>query len=178
MSKQPIITRRLGRQSDLAKELEISDSAVSQLVRRYKIPKDLQGLLDLDYARWMIREKGNAKRQESQRNKAKPAPRPESWNIRQFIESLAGIWDQSITETISQHAEFMDKDDVISVSFSLWQAFHAHVDRELLPQAEILSAGGDNQQWPMPPTLDRYFAESERQMFEHIEAGHATDEQV
>lgn len=177
MSKQAI-TRRLGRQSDLARELEISDSAISQLVRRYKIPKDLHGNLDLDYAKWMIREKGNARRQEAQRKKPKPAPKPETWNIREFLESLAGIWDQSITETINQHDEFMEQDAVVSICVSLWQAFHARVERELLPQAEILAAGGDNQQWPMPPVVIRHFEECERQIFERIsEASHAAEDE-
>jgi hypothetical protein len=178
MSLQPIITRRLGRQSDLARELEISDSAVSQLVRRYKIPKDLQGNLDLDYAKWMIREKGNARRQEAQRKKPKPAPKPETWNIREFLESLAGVWDSAILKTIEDNEGLLDADEVAGICCCLWQAFHHTIEQELLPQGDI-TAG---KEWPQPPTLAAYLYQAEEQIFQHLQhieaRNEAADEQA
>lgn len=160
----PTITRRLGRQSDLARELGITASAVSQLCKKYGVPKDMAGLIDLDYAAFLVRQKGNEKKQQAQRAKPKPAPRPETWDQRDFIARLCPIWQTVIEQVLSDYDGYdtgtTDQKDVLDVLVSCWQHFHNQLDRVLFNQVDITAS-----QWPQPPIVAEYRDYCEQQFF-------------
>ena len=47
---------RMGRQSDLARELNISRSAVSQAFKKHNIQLAINGLFDLDHAIYLLQK--------------------------------------------------------------------------------------------------------------------------
>lgn len=161
----PTITRRLGRQSDLARELGITASAVSQLCKKYGVPKDIGGFIDLDYAAFLVRQKGNEKKQQAQRAKPKPAPRPETWDQRDFIARLCPIWQTVIEQVLSDYDDYdmsaTDQNEVLDVLVSCWQHFHNQLDRVLFNQVDITAS-----QWPQPPIVAEYMDYCEQQFFE------------
>ncbi len=169
MNKQviPAITRRLGRQSDLARELGITPSAVSQLCKKYGVPKDIGGFIDLDYAAFLVRQKGNEKKQQAQRAKPKPAPCPETWDQREFLARLCPIWEASMRRVIAEQSdefghELVDTHtqkvlDITDIFLQFWFCFHEQLDQVIFNQRDMTAS-----EWPTPPLLVDYLAQCEK----------------
>jgi len=171
MNKQitPTITRRLGRQSDLARELGITASAVSQLCKKYGVPKDMAGLIDLDYAAFLVRQKGNEKKQQAQRAKPKPAPRPDSWNQRDFLARLCPVWEASMRRVIAERCDEASQEsvdtntqkamDITDIFFDFWLYFHEQLDQAIFNQRDMTAS-----EWPTPPLLVDFLEQCEKNL--------------
>jgi len=133
---------RMGTQADLARDLSISRSAVSQAFKKHNIQLGIDGKFDLDYAAWILKEKQDAIKSKSQRSAKKQMPGINNPRLRrEVIRLLWPIWEEAILTTIQERAEtsFEDEDDEIElVSFwyaleALWVRFHDICDRDLPP---------------------------------------------
>lgn len=150
---------RLGRQTDLATELKITPSAVSQLIRRHQVPRDINGLIDLDYAIFLIRTRGEQKKQAALRARPKPAPRPDEWQKREFLSNLAGLWQKMYEQVSDQYNDIENATDIHGILVAAWQVFHKLADDNVFNQKDLT-----RKNWPEPPFVTQYLTELETQL--------------
>jgi|GEM_PF-1654466 len=135
---------RMGRQSDLARELGISRSAVSQAFRKFDIQiGGIDGLFDLDHGIYMLEKKQNQAISQAQRkaDKKQPVGLKNPKVRREIIRLLWSVWQEAITETIRSRVEtsFVNADDRRDVEnymlalMSVWDKFHRIIDRQNPP---------------------------------------------
>ncbi len=134
---------RMGKQSDLARELGISRSAVSQAFRKHDIQIAIGGQFDLDHALYLLQTKQNQAISLAQRkaDKKQPIGLKNPKVRREIIRLLWSVWQEAITETIRSRVEtsFVDKNDRRDVEnymlalMSVWDKFHRIIDRQNPP---------------------------------------------
>ena len=149
--------RRLGRQSDLARELLVTPSAVSSAVKRHGIPVDENGLIDLDYAKYLMKTKGDIRKQEAQRIRPKPDTRLIIYERKEAFHQARWCWENAAKIILAEAESAEQKAEMLDMIAQIWVVFHEQVRSELFDAATI--------QWEPPPIIKKYF---ETQMKEVI----------
>lgn len=130
---------RLGKQSDLARELGISRSAVSQAFKKHSIQPTVDGLYDLDYTAWILKEKQDQLRSSSQRSAQKQLPGVNNPRVRrEVVRQLSPVWEEAVLQTLRDRVEtsFEDEEDfeeviIWKIALSIfWSNFHEICERE------------------------------------------------
>ncbi len=134
---------RMGRQADLARELGISKSAISQAFKKFDIQIAVNGLFDLDHGIYMLQKKQNQAISQAQRkaDKKQPAGLKNPKVRREIIRLLWPVWEQAIAETIRSRVETCfdsaadrrDVENYMLASMGIWDKFHRIIDRQNPP---------------------------------------------
>ncbi len=132
-----------GNQTDLARLLGISRSAVSQAVRKFDLQLSVDGKpFNLEFAAWQLRQKQDEKRSAAQRSCVKQLPGTRNPKVRrEILRTTVQLWDEAIAATIQSRAEtsFEDETDKADLEnylyccMGLWHHFHKIIDREIAP---------------------------------------------
>ena len=131
---------RLGRQADLAAELGISRSAISQAFKKFDIQIAVGGLFDLDHATWLLEKKQCQAKSKGQRAAKKPPSGLKNPKVKREIARLLWpVWDEAITATIAARVEtsfvdasdFRDVENYMLACMLLWTTFHRILDRQI-----------------------------------------------
>lgn len=148
---------RLGRQSDLARELGISKSAVSQAFKKFDIQIAVNGLFDLDHATWLLEKKQNQAKSKGQRSadKKSPAGLRNPKVKREIIRLLWPAFDEAICSVIQKRVEISfvneadcrDLENYLLALMAFWTDFHRIIDRQIPPDM------GDFP-WRRPDSID------------------------
>jgi hypothetical protein len=134
---------RRGTKADLARELCISRSAVSQAFKKHAIQLSADGKFDLDYAAWLLRQKQDEAKSTAQRSATKQLPGLKNPRLkREVVRLLAPIWEEAIIDVIRKYSDdwgaphdlepecLAELESWLSAFMLLWDGFHAICDRE------------------------------------------------
>ncbi|MEC4747415.1 hypothetical protein [Methylomicrobium sp. Wu6] len=129
---------RRGTKADLARELGISRSAVSQAFKKHAIQLSTDGKFDLDYAAWLLREKQDAAKSKAQRSANKQLPGLKNPRFkREVVRLLQPVWDEAFRAVIREAVSGAENEedwayieDYLAVFMLVWDAFHEICDRE------------------------------------------------
>jgi hypothetical protein len=137
------LSMRRGTKADLARDLGISRSAVSQAFKKHAIQLSADGKFDLDYAAWLLRQKQDEAKSTAQRSATKQLPGLKNPRLkREVVRLLAPIWEEAITDVIRKYAAdwgaphdlepecLAELESWLPAFMLLWDAFHAICDRE------------------------------------------------
>ena len=102
-----------GTQADLARQLGISPSAVSQAFKKHNVQLSTDGKFDLDYAAWLLKEKQCQNKSSAQRSATKqPAGIKDPKTRREILRLLLpNIFDKAVSELIKSQIDGQDFDD-------------------------------------------------------------------
>jgi len=133
----------MGRQSDLARELNISRSAVSQAFKKHNIQLAINGLFDLDHAIYLLQKKQNQAISLAQKNadKKQPAGLKNPRVKREIVRLLWPVFDEAFRSVIQSRVEtsWVDEADQRDIEnwllaiMTFWNVFHRIIDKQIPP---------------------------------------------